>query len=307
MLRQTISIIYALLTLAACSSWSTESKLREGGPTPYIRCLAAPAPSPRQGQLGSIGFSLQDRSLTLRPKRWPLRIAAFSGAGFGAAPHAADVSRLRHRADVLLMLGGVGESEAVAETSIRTLASLGTPALVLFGGRDRFSARDLLDKAGKGIIDITPIRRILIAGNTLVPVAGADQGRYSASAEACGFASKDLEAIAAELGTAGSAERRWLISWQAAAGTGPVPGAAAYDHGLDLGSPRLGRFVQQIGAVGGLCAWPAGPYQELPPGPLAARVVPRLFGPRLSRSDGTRVEPGFMMIELDDQGLRVLE
>src|SRR5215510_3662177 len=92
--------------LAACSAFSVESKLRESGAAPYVRCWAAPADGDQSGQHGDISFELRSRVLTLRPARWPLRIAAFSAAGFGPPPTAADVQRLRASdAQLFLMLG----------------------------------------------------------------------------------------------------------------------------------------------------------------------------------------------------------
>jgi hypothetical protein len=299
-------LLYGLSGLSACSA---ESKLREGGPTPYTHCLAAAPPPARSGRIGDIAFKLHDRVLALSPKRWPLRIAAFSGAGFGGPVRASGLARLREsKADLLLMLGGLGESAPIAEASAKALAALGQPILLVLGGRDswRISQAALEGLGGSSIIDVTALRRISIANNTLVPVAGAEQGRYAVNEEACGFGRKDLEAAATELGPAKAAERRWLISWQAPAAQGSVPSAARSEAGMELGSASLGRFGERIGAIGALCAWPAGRQETSPDGPLTARLVPRLFGPRLERPDSSRVAPGFLLIELDDQGLRVV-
>ena len=302
------TVVCGLSIATACSAWSADSKLREAGPTPYVRCLAAPAPKAQSGQFGQLGFALQDRTLTLKPKRWPLRMAAFSAPGFGPAPRASDLAPLRQaNVDLLLMLGGLGDSEANAEASAKALAGLGKPLLVLLGGRDRLGdSESAIDAAGPSIMNITALRAVRIAGNTLVPVAGADHGRYAVADDACGFGAKDLAAIATDLGAVRAGERRWLVSWQAAAGTATLPSPAVSATGLDLGSPDLGRFAQQIGAVGALCAWPAGRYEPLVAGPLAGMCLPRLYGPWVERPDGTRVVPGFVVIELDDQGLRVV-
>jgi hypothetical protein len=302
-------LLYGLSGLLACSGCSAESKLREGGPTPYARCLAAPPPPARSGRIGDIAFKLQDRALALTPKHWPLRVAAFSGAGFGGPARASGLARLREsRADLLLMLGGLGESEPTAQASAKALAALGLPLLLVLGGRDswRISQAAVEALGDSSIINATALRQVSIANNTLVPIAGAEQGRYAVNEEACGFGRKDLEAAAKELGRAGSSERRWLISWQAPAAQGPLPSAARSEAGMELGSTSLGRFGERIGAIGALCAWPAGRQEPLPDGPLTSRVVPRLFGPRLERPDGSRVAPGFLLIELDDQGLRVV-
>jgi hypothetical protein len=302
-------LLYGLGGLSACSACSAESKLREGGPTPFTHCLAAAPPPARSGRIGDIAFELHDRVLTLTPRRWPLRVAAFSGAGFGSPARASGLARLRESgADLLLMLGGLGESEPIAQASAKALAALGQPMLLVLGGRDtwRISEAALEGLGDSSIINATTLRRISIANNTLVPVAGAEQGRYAVNEEACGFGRKDLEAAAKELGPTKGSERRWLISWQAPAAQGPLPSAARSEAGMELGSTSLGRFGERIGAIGALCAWPAGRQETSPDGPLTARLVPRLFGPLLERPDSSRVAPGFLLIELDDQGLRVV-
>jgi hypothetical protein len=294
----------------ACSAWSAESKLREGGPTPYTRCLAAAPPTARSGRIGELAFTLRDRVLTLNPKRLPVRMAAFSSAGFGGPPRAAELGKLRQSgADVLLMLGGLGETEVAAEATAKALASLHRPVVLVLGGRDSWSInQSAVETLGdSGIINATTLRRVVIANNTLVPVAGADQGAYALNEGSCGFAGKDLEAVANELGSSRAAERRWLISWQAAQGRAALPSVARSQAGVDLGSARLGQFAERIGALGSLAAWPAGRQDSLPTGPLSTRLVPRLWGPRLERSDGARANLGLLSIELDDQGLRVVQ
>jgi hypothetical protein len=136
-------------------------------------------------------------------------------------------------------------------------------------------------------------------------VAGADEGRYALDEEACGFAPRDLEALIKELATRPSADRRWLLSWQAPAGGGAASGPAHSDTGVDLGSELLAGFRARVGALGVVSAWPVGRAELSALGPLNERIVPRLFGPRLERPDGARVEPGVLALEVDRQGLRV--
>ena len=302
---------FALAGLAACSPWSAESKLREGGPTPYTRCLAAAPPAARGRRIGELEFGLRDRILTITSKHFPLRIAAFSGAGFGSPVRAPELAKLRQSdAQLLVMLGGLGETQAMAESNAKALAALNRPILLLLGGRDSWRvSQSALETLGESssIINATALRRVVIANNTLIPVAGAERGRYALDEQSCGFAGKDLDAITKELGTPAAFERRWLISWQAAAGRGVLPSAARSETGVELGSVELGRFAQRVGVLGALCAWPAGRPELAASGPLTARLVPRLFGPRLERSDGSRAEPGILSLELDDQGLRVVQ
>jgi hypothetical protein len=303
-------VVLGLAGSAACSAWS-DSRLRESGPTPFARCLAGSAPPERSGRLGSVGFELRERVLTLTPERWPLRVAAFSGAGFGAPLRAADLTRLKQSApDLLLLLGGLGDDDAAAQVNARSLVALGRLVLLVQGGRDRPAVtRAALEALGEqaGIIDATVLHRIVIANNTLVPVAGAEQGRYAMNEDACGFATRDLDALAHELGTPASSERRWLLSWAAPAGRGSLPTAALSETGVELGSQALARFRERIGALGGLSSWPIGRSEASPTGPLTTRVVPRLFGPRLERPDGTRAEPGVLVVEIDREGVRLAD
>ncbi|HEY2734671.1 MAG TPA: hypothetical protein VGI70_11835 [Polyangiales bacterium] len=259
--------------------------------------MAAPAPKDRQGRLGLVSFDLRDRTLTLTPERWPVRIAAFSGAGFGPPLRAAELTRIRQSgADLVLLLGGLGDDDASAVNNAKSLASLGRLVITLLGGRDRMAvAAAAFDAAGQGIIDATPLSRVRVAANTLVPVAGAEQGRYALDEHACGFAPRDLDALARDLGARSAGERRWLLSWHAPAG-GPA----------QLGSRRLAEFAEHIGALGALSAWPVGQAESPTEGALGALLVPRLFGPRPEQPDGSRRELGLSLIEADREGLRLL-
>jgi hypothetical protein len=302
-------MIAALCGAGGCSAWAPDAKLRESGPTPYVRCLAGPPPRERAGRAGEISFAVKGQVLTLTPQRWPVRIAAFSGAGFGALLASADLARLEQvDPDVLLMLGGLGEREASVEANARALTKLGRLMVFVAGGRDRSSVvRPALAALGRdsNLVDATALRRIRIENNTFIPVAGAEQGRYALDEEACGFAGEDLAALVNDLGAVQSGELRWLLSWQAPAASGAAGGFVQTESGVDIGSELLGGFRERSGALGVLSAWPVGRAEVVAPGPLSERIVPRLFGPRLERPDGALLEPGVLALELDRQGLRV--
>ena len=103
-----------------------------------------------------------------------------------------------------------------------------------------------------------------------------------------------------------------LVAWQAPAGsTPPAPD--------DAGSPPLTAYAHAHGASAGLFAWPhaqAGRPRASAEGSLRALgapiddlslVVPRLAGPALERADGSRLPPGFALVELGPDGLLVRE
>ena len=212
---------------------------------------------------------------------------------------------------LLFVLGDLGESEALARATTKALAATGIPTLVVAGARDapsRLSAAR--DESGR-VLDVTALDAVRIDGDTFVPLAGTQLGRYAEAADDCGFGMEDLEALTKALGPP-KGGRRWLLSWQAPAGG--VAGAA-----LDAGSPELERFARAIGAAGGLFAWPtveagrafAGERRvPIAQGAASARdlqlIVPRLTAPALERADGSRLMPGYALLRLDDAGMQLL-
>ena len=221
-----------------------------------------------------------------------------------------------------IMLGGVGDDREKATRTLRLFGEKDFPTLVIAGGRDRwtdlkaaFSA--LEDKLSDRVIDATPLREVRIGSDTLVPIAGAADGRYARDDSACGFGKGDLEKIASDLGPA-SGRRRWLLSWQAPAGGGALA-VARTARGVDTGDPGLAHFAERIGAPGGLFAWPdlqvmrpRAHAESLPlPFSVAADdlrlVVPRLAGPAMERDDGSRSMPGFTALILTEAGMIMVE
>lgn len=300
----------------AAGGCSSESKLRRAGDTPYVRCLAGPEPDERSIRVGALTLKSDARVLTVAgPTR--LRLAVFSAAGLGSGPTEAALNLLRsRRPDLILMLGGVGADGSLASATLGKLASLPAPTLVVLGGRDGWAvhgqALEALERAPH-IMDATALRAIRIGNNTLVPLAGADVGRYALDAASCGFDHSDLDLVAQELGPLAAEERRWLVSWHAPAGLpsgliGDRP--AAVSTVASTGSTTVARFAERIAARGILYAWPAEPPQGHPPavaahGPIGVTAVPRLFGPRQEAANGTRGEHSVLMIEVDREGLRI--
>jgi hypothetical protein len=281
-----------LLVASACWFWQRDAALRAGGPTPYTRCLAGAAAEPRDLQVAALRLHLSERALRVSKAGPPLRIAAFSVAGMSAPTRAGELEPLRRsQADLLLLLGGLGDSPAIATATVRALAALPQPALILLGGRDASHvARDALAGSPR-LIDISALRRVELGSDTLIPLAGAEHGRYALDETRCGFGDEDLEHVLAELGAPRPGERRWSVSWQA-------PSA----------SVKLARFVARSAIRGSLSAWPPASWQSATAGLLVGeRSVPRLFGPRIERPDGSRATPGLLLLEASNEGLRVVE
>jgi hypothetical protein len=295
-------IALGLLTLlsVACSA---ESRLQVGGPTPYVRCLAGPEPEARTLRVGAVSVAVEGRIVSVQGLPARPRLAAFSGPGFGRAPAAASVAALGKAADLILMLGGLGESPDDARATLVALDKLERPVLFLAGGRDRWAILEEALPSAARIIDVTRARELRIGRHTLLPVAGADSGRYSVDDHGCGFAASDLAELAEDLGSGGArGTSRWLVAWHAPAAAPGHAGVTRTETGVDTGSWNLSRFAVQVGVKGGIYAWPANQSgrSALRQEPSIELVVPRLWGPRQERSDGSLAPLGFALLELGD-------
>jgi hypothetical protein len=247
--------------------------------------VASEPPNAREGRVADVQFRLQARALTLHKSGGNLRLALFTGAGFQALSNDALLPLTRSDADVFVLLGGLGDSEALARSTVEALAGLHRLVLVVLGGRDGYAlTRDALDGVADPavILDASALRTIRIAGITLLPWAGAELGRYALDASRCGFGAEDLDAAASELDRA-SGERRWLLSWQEPDSTGGL----------------LGRFARRVSAQGAIWAWPEGE------GDAPDRIrVPRLSAPRSERADGTLIPAGFVLLQIGAEGVK---
>lgn len=320
--RRLLATASLATAIGACNGCDGSSELKIAGPTPYIRCLAAHPPADGSRQIGALRIDSKDGHVRIHGLRAPLVLVAFSGPAFGEAPGERELAAIRAAApQLVLMLGGVGDDVASASATLSALARLDLPTLILAGGRDRRdrierALSSLPDKAAARILDVTGAIGVSIGNDMLVPVAGALEGRYALDGESCGYARSDLDSLAAKLPSGRG--RRWLIAWDAPAGGGEAAVTRTED-GLDLGSAALAELARDIGANGGLFAWPQ--VQLLRPSagrdhlraniggpaePDLRVVVPRLTGPAMERSDGSYVSPGFAVLELGARGMRVI-
>lgn len=315
--------VLVLYLLAGCRGCARGSGLTVGGDHPYTRCLAADPPSADERKVGALTLHIEKRALRIDGLPPEPVLAAFSGPGPGAPPSEPALAALRSaKPDLVLVVGDIGDDAKTAAATLAALAKLPMPVLVLAGGRDT-SARiaDALQQLPSAdnarVIDMTGLRTIQIGRDTLVPVAGAPDGHYALSAEACGYAESDLDDVSAAVSESPKS-RRWLLAWAAPASPGRFA-VARTEAGPDLGSPALAKLGERIGAPGGIFAWPhvqagrasasAGAHRpsEGLPIPDLQLVVPRISGPALERSDGSRLAPGFASLKLGDDGMRLME
>jgi hypothetical protein len=309
------------ISLMGCEAWSGGSELQVEGATPYVRCLADEPPADGVRRIaGSVRVRTTEGEITVEGLHAPVMLAAFSGAGFVGPPGKPALDALAAaRPQLLLMLGGVGDTDAIATATLAALADLRLPTLILAGGRDsqkriERARQGLPSDAAERITDVTSASSVRIGNDTFVPVGGALDGRYALRADSCGYGEADL---GARLAVAPSRDgRRWLLAWQAP--TGDAEFAVTNSDGLDLGSAPLAELARKLGARGGLFAWPE--VQVLRPsaagGQLRAAlgvsypdlqlVVPRLAGPVMERSDGSRTGPGFALLRLEAKGLSLV-
>jgi len=300
--------------------------LMVGGDTPYARCLAASPPAEGTRRIGPLTLTIKDRALEVRGLSKGAKLAAFSGPGFGRPPTAQDLDAIRAaRPDLSLVLGDLGDTQAIANATALSLAGLGHPVLVLAGGRDTrerlTKALESLGSRSANLVDISALRTIRIGSDMFLPVAGALDGRDALAEDSCGYAEADLKDLA------GSARNqkgpKWLLAWQAPArraGSGPAC-LACTEQGIDLGSGALAHLAEAVGASGGIYAWPhvqamrpiraATPPQTQPTVPGATAItgviVPSVVGPALERSDGSHVPAGFALLRVGADGVMSLE
>lgn len=184
------------------------------------------------------------------------------------------------QADLFIVLGGLGRSNAQATDAARALSSLQRLVLVVRGGSDGFDP-DL--PLPPNVLDASALRSLRIGSDNLLLWPGSEQGRYVEGSAGCGFAASELQTAQDELGSPSAGERRWLLSWQA-----PAPG-----------SP-LAAFVARVGVAGVFYAWPPS---EGDPDPTRPQQIPRAWGPRLEASDGHPLELGSRVLTFDREGL----
>ncbi len=163
-----------------------------------------------------------------------------------------------------------------------------TDALVLLlaGGTDRWEAwSEGLARIGgdrAGVVDATPLRRIVAGPLELVPVAGAPP-RYARTDACCGIAADDVDSWQLEPTPEGV--HRVLVSWAAPASRGIL--------GVRVEVGPVAAIRSQTGATSALYAWPRLD-------PESSRPV---SGPWVTRAGGSREPPGWSLYVVTEEGL----
>lgn len=232
------------------------------------------------------------------PSEWHL--AAFSGP-----VHASAVRSLGgRRPHLALMLGGVGDDDAEIGRTLTALGELGAPVLVIAGGADRHEALERAFGALEGqtkdrVVDASALRSIRVGAIELVPLAGAPEGRYAITNEACGLSAADAEEVASALEDRSADVHRYVVSW---AGPSATIGVAS----VEGGSARVSELIERTGAEGALFAWPSESAGRIEREPLRVAVRP-LTGPWIVAADGSRVAPGATLLTAGREGLAVAD
>jgi hypothetical protein len=272
------------------------------GPFPFVRCLAADPPSEGERTVGSQRWFIEGRDLSIEGVEAPLELAIFAGPAPGATngPALAAALRRAEGADVVVVLGGIGDREEEARQTLGALAAIGPGVVVLAGGRDEATVWQAAFESSRQsghdhVVDASGLAGLTVAGERFALVSGAALGRYARNADACGYAARDLDAVfEAALDEGLAAERPWVLGWNA-----PEGAVAAGFEGASGGDPELRARMEANEMRGGFFAWPetqvgAEDGMEL--------VVPPVAGPVLERADGTRVSPTVTRIRFEAAG-----
>jgi hypothetical protein len=232
---------------------------------------------------------LRGRTLSLSSGASPVRVAVFSGPGLDFPPSATELEALaRTQADVFVVLGGLGRN-ALATGALQGFASLQRLVVLVRGGVDGFAFDTNGQELPSQIVDASGIRMITLGNDTLIPWAGAESGRYALDDAGCGFSERDVEEAVRELGPGSPGERRWLLSWQ-----------------LPSTGKSLRKLNEGVRARGRISAWPAlaadASAESWDSVTGAGLLVPRAWGPRLERADGTVRAHGSLVLRFEADG-----
>ena len=295
-----LPVLLLSVSALACHPCDPVGDLRVGGDSPYVRCAELPPPAAGSRSVGGVSFQVDGRELRFAPS--PQHVAFLRGP----APHASDLAvgltaLVGQGADVLFVLGGVGDDEAAAERTLRALAATERPCFVLGGGRDEAAtlsqAFEALGDDAKGVVDARGLRVVHMGTTSLMLLSGAPEGRYARTDDACGFGSDDLDALGDSVPDTGP---RYLISWAS-----PASDLALGFDGVQAGEPSLSEFIAGAHLLGSVSAWPAfraGAVMSGQGGQLSA-LAGALGAPHARSADGAVLPDHPLMLQLGSAGL----
>lgn len=250
-------------------------------------------------------MQIEERVLSVTSKQSTLKIAAFSGPVGGPLTRAELAKISESEPDLVIMFGGLGDTESAASASLAGLAALALPVLFIAGGADHLEvvedAFDALDdKAGELVVHASGLRELRIGRDSFAILPGAALGRYARDNESCGFDSSDLEALSDALASQDK-QRVWLLSWEAPAGWGLSQGLS----GTETASAALRKAADDLKVKGGLFSFPESSVHVpvTAPGGGLALVVPRLGRTGATRTSGGRVASNLASLSLGPAGL----
>jgi hypothetical protein len=239
--------------------------------------------------------------------RTALRVVAVTGP-VGAPFARSDIAQLSAaRPDLLVLLGGLGDSHETAAANLSALAALHVPTLFIAGGADRLPVvrsafEELEENAAEYLMHGSGLRELRVGKQRFALVSGAAQGRYAVDEDGCGFEQDDLDAVAAAFEQVKSDEQLWLLAWNAPSGWGIARGYG----GTELGSVELAKLAEELGARGGIFAYPEARSflpTEVGKGKGLALVVPRLGRTGVLRADGSRFGPALATLIVGARGV----
>jgi hypothetical protein len=278
----------AVIALGGCSGCGgPPSQLVVEGRYGYLRCASLEPGRQEPWESQGLRLSVSERTLSVGASDERLELAVIAGPGPG--PAASTLASLRaalerRPADVVVMLGGLGDTENSALATLRGLAGMPTLSLLMGGGRDdgevwQDAFDELTDAELASVVDARGLRALRFGGSDLMLWSGGPEGRYARTRLSCGF---DGDEVEERLHAVDDVSVVGLISWTAPAGVGF--GLA----GLDVGSESLAASWQSLGNPLGVFAWPAV-LGELAPeeGGASSYFVQRLEGLPALRADGT--------------------
>jgi len=298
-------ILFTLLSLGGCRCSKLSGKVDS---LEFKRCAQLDPPEARSLRAGALELVIEDRLLSVKSKQGSVRVAAFAGP-VGAALTRYELSILSAaQAELVIVMGGLGDDEEMAKATLAGLSTLRVPVLFIAGGADRVSVfesafDDLDDRARDLMIQGSGLRELRVGRDRFAILAGAPEGRYAIDEDACGFEGDDVDAVREAIESdEEKGARVWLLSWGAPAGFGVTRALS----GQDVGSEALSELAEDLGALGGLFAFPESavgqPITDAQRKGLSL-VVPRLGRTGATRAEGGRVPSGVAKLTISGSGL----